>query len=73
MQLQVTMPGDDSLMEETAGASPDVALFIELWRADLVLGVTEVAEHCSIARAEPGMGLLFGMDQARMVQHDLKQ
>lgn len=67
------MPGDDSLAEETAGASPDVALFIELWRADLLLGVAEVAEPCSIARTEPSMGLLFGIDQTRMLQHDLTQ
>lgn len=67
------MPGEDSLAEESAGAGPDVALFIQLWRADLITAVAEVAEPCSIARAEPSMGLLFGIDQTRMLQHGLNQ
>jgi hypothetical protein len=71
--LQVTLPGDDSLPEQALSAGADVAIFIELWRADLLMAAAEVAEKCSIVRAEPGLGLVFGVDHARMLHHNLGQ
>lgn len=69
--MQVTLPGDDSLPEEAAEVGTEVALFIELWRADLLTASAEVVEHCSIVRAEHGLGLMFGIDHARMLHHKL--
>lgn len=51
----------------------DVALFIDLWRADMLLAVAEVVEGCSIVRAEQSMGLLFGTAHARMLHSNLNQ
>jgi hypothetical protein len=62
----VLLAGDEGLPEETAAASADVVLFVELWRADMLMAVAEVVEGCSISRAEPSMGLVFGSSH-----HDL--
>jgi hypothetical protein len=74
LHVQVAPPGDDSLPEDAAAAGADVALFIELWRADLLMAAAEVAEPgCSIVRAESGLGLVFGVDHARLLHHKLNQ
>lgn len=69
----MTLPGDDTLPEEAAEASADVALFIDLWRADVLLAVAEVVGNCSIVRAEPSMGLVFGSAHGQMLHSNLSK
>lgn len=69
--MQVIMPGDENVTEEAASVSSEVALFLELWRADLLLAVAEVVEGCSVVRAEPSAGLVFGTSSQALLSGSL--
>lgn len=71
--MQVALPGDESLPEETTAAGLDVALFIDFWRADMLTAVAEVVEGCTIVRAEPSMGLLFSTTHTQMLHSNLSK
>lgn len=57
----------------TAAAGQEAVVYMELWRADLLLGVAEVSEDCSFARVEPTVGLLFGLAHTSLFQTNLSQ
>jgi hypothetical protein len=50
-----------------------VALFIDLWRADVLMAIAEVVENCTIVRAEPSMGLVCGTTHTCMLHTNLNQ
>jgi hypothetical protein len=45
------------------------SLVIQLWRADLISGVVELAPGCAIVRADTGAGRLLGVSSASLLQH----
>lgn len=73
--LQVTVPTEDMVSEEilAAAAGQEATVCMELWRADVLLGVAEVVEGCSITRVEPSVGLLFGTAHTALFQTNLDQ
>jgi hypothetical protein len=71
---QVTMPTDDVVPEGVlTAAGEDAAVVLDLWRADMLLGVAEVVEGCTLVRVEPSVGLLLGVCSSRMLHSTLNQ
>lgn len=73
--LQVTVPTEETASEEilAAAAGQEATVCMELWRADMLLGVAEVVEGCSITRVEPSVGLLLGTAHTALFQTNLEQ
>lgn len=58
----------------TGGAKPvedTAAVTIELWRADLLAGTIELGPGCIVTRADAGLGLMFGINPLKVLQHHL--
>lgn len=74
LSLQVALPTDDVLSEDVlAAAGQDAAVLLELWRADMLLGVAEVVEGCNLVRVEHSVGMLFGVSHTAIFQTNLTQ
>jgi len=58
-------------LESEAQQEDGAAMIIELWRADLLAGVVELAPGCTIVRADVGTGQLLGVSPANLLQHHL--
>lgn len=54
-----------------AAEADGAALIVSLWRADLVSAVVELGPGCTFLRADPCLGLLFGVQSTSMLQHHL--
>lgn len=48
-------------------------MLLELWRADMLLGVAEVVEGCNLVRVEHSVGMLFGVSHTAIFQTNLTQ
>lgn len=71
---QVSMPTDDVVPEEVLiAAGEEAAVVLDLWRADMLLGVAEVVEGCTLVRVEPSVGLLLGVNSSRMLNSTLNK
>lgn len=72
--MQVHQPSTDVLeqaqMTEDDG---DSVLLLQLWHAEMLLGVAEVAGGCNLMRVEQSFGHLFGCLSAAMLNTDLNQ
>eukprot|EP00882_Tetradesmus_deserticola_P006573 GHRQ01006917.1.p1 GENE.GHRQ01006917.1~~GHRQ01006917.1.p1 ORF type:complete len:1485 (+),score=562.58 GHRQ01006917.1:723-5177(+) len=72
--MTVSMPTDDVVPEDVLmAAGEEAALVLDLWRADMLLGVAEVVEGCMLVRVEPSVGLLLGINSSRMLNSALNQ
>lgn len=68
------MPTDDVVPEEVLiAAGEEAAVVLDLWRADMLLGVAEVVEGCTLVRVEPSVGLLLGVNSSRMLNSTLNK
>jgi hypothetical protein len=68
------MPADDVVPEDVLfAAGEEAAVVLDLWRADMLLGVAEVVEGCTLVRVEPSVGLLLGVNSSRMLNSTLNQ
>jgi hypothetical protein len=56
---------------EGEGVEGGAAAVVQLWRADLVAGIVELGPGCTVLRAEPAVGRLFGVPAASLLQHQL--
>ena len=57
--------------DSTDGTPHASAVVVELWRADMLSSVLELGPGCSIQRADPAAGLLFGVPPSVLAQHHL--
>ncbi|WIA28374.1 hypothetical protein OEZ86_010920 [Tetradesmus obliquus] len=72
--MTVSMPTDDVVPEEVLiAAGEEAAVVLDLWRADMLLGVAEVVEGCTLVRVEPSVGLLLGVNSSRMLNSTLNK
>jgi hypothetical protein len=69
------LPGSSDAGAGEGDDAPEdgAAVVVQLWRADLVSGVVELGPGCTVLRAEPAVGRLFGVTSASLLQHHLYQ
>lgn len=68
------MPSEENVPEDVlAAAGSDAVVLLELWRADMLLGVAEVVEGCNLCRVEPSVGMVFGVSHTALFNTNLEQ